>query len=990
VVAYTYITLDDPLETNGTDVRGINDAGQIVGDYRLGPFQGVHGFIYSGGAYTTIDDPLGGEDTIPYGINNTGQIVGQYAGFDGQTHGFLYSDGTYTTLDDPLSDAHTQAIGIDDAGDIVGNYTSGGWHGFIDTGGTYTTIDDPLGTGTFIQGINGTGEIVGDYTGADGGTHGFLYNAGTYTTLDDPLGVNGTNAQGINDAGEIVGYYRDNSLNYHSFLYNNGTYTTFDDANATSGTFATGINNSGEIVGNYTDSGGTYGFLADPTTLVWASASSFPDEVQIYTPSLSHSWFGGTQDFPSADLGTWYGPDFVTDDHTVMRIWAQWNGLVSPILDVAVESTTGADPYYGSGQALAQLVAPSGNFYSLFVNATASLQSYDIQVNAGQTIHHGDELWALLYPSWSAYGADHWLGAAGDLPAVEFLEEGTPVNQPPTIDTTQSSVAGVITEQLNVTASTSLDSTSGAIAFSDPDNGDRPTASVLTQSETVTYTDANGTDDRSQLTSDQISIFENAFSIVPETGNTNSGKIDWTYSIADKNLDFLGVGETLKILAPVQLDDGHGGTVTQDVLVTLNGADDLPVASPDVATAQKGTTVTADAAHGVLVNDSDPDIHDVLHVSALNGLSMGVGHAVTGLYGALTLNADGSYAYVANKNVPQNQNLADTFSYTVDDGHGGTAVSTLSFTIQKGDSHQVPLPFSGDYQVTQGPADGGFGDHTGFSKWSFDFNLPVGTPALAVGHGKVVDMREYVPDGTKASSAKTDKNGKLIPDPTDLSNGSGSDGNYVTIQLDDGTYVSYLHLGHNKVSVNIGDVVNTGDVLGFTGLTGFRTGPHLHIQFGTGFHTAAAIASNPLDIANNVKGIFADGSNDKNSPEYFSNLTVHLDLSGGPKPPIYNAGVGAETFVFQKLSDGGYMIDGFQHGVDKIDLSALDANTALAGDQAFTFSDMNKKVVANSVDWYEKGGNTIVQADNNGDGVADFTLTLAGINHHLSATDFKL
>ena len=41
--------------------------------------------------------------------------------------------------------------------------------------------------------------------------HGYLYNGGTYTAIDDPLGTNGTYAQGINDAGEIVGYYYDAS-----------------------------------------------------------------------------------------------------------------------------------------------------------------------------------------------------------------------------------------------------------------------------------------------------------------------------------------------------------------------------------------------------------------------------------------------------------------------------------------------------------------------------------------------------------------------------------------------------------------------------------------------------------------------------------------------------------------------------------------------------------------------------------------------------------
>src|SRR5262245_58605033 len=49
------------------------------------------------------------------------------------------------------------------------------------------------------------------------------------------------------------------------------------------------------------------------------------------------------------------------------------------------------------------------------------------------------------------------------------------------------------------------------------------------------------------------------------------------------------------------------------------------------------------------------------------------------------------------------------------------------------------------------------------------------------------------------------------------------------------------------------------------------------------------------------------------------------------------------------------------------DLSAIDANSSKKGDQAFGFSGSNKEVVANSVTWSESSGNTIVQADVNGD-----------------------
>ncbi len=59
---YTYTTLNDPLATGGTNAYGINDLGQIVGEY--GGDGGFHGFLYSGGTYVTLDDPLASGITL--------------------------------------------------------------------------------------------------------------------------------------------------------------------------------------------------------------------------------------------------------------------------------------------------------------------------------------------------------------------------------------------------------------------------------------------------------------------------------------------------------------------------------------------------------------------------------------------------------------------------------------------------------------------------------------------------------------------------------------------------------------------------------------------------------------------------------------------------------------------------------------------------------------------------------------------------------------
>ena len=84
------------------------------------------------------------------------------------------------------------------------------------------------------------------------------------------------------------------------------------------------------------------------------------------------------------------------------------------------------------------------------------------------------------------------------------------------------------------------------------------------------------------------------------------------------------------------------------------------------------------------------------------------------------------------------------------------------------------------------------------------------------------------------------------------------------------------------------------------------------------------------------------------------------------------------------------LITDFVSGSDTIDFSTIDANTSKGGNQAFAFGGQNANVVAHSVTWVESSGNTIVQADANGDTTADLHVVLVGINLNLHATDFIL
>src|SRR6266436_3958946 len=175
--AFSFTQVDAPNATL-TRALGINDAGQIVGDFRNST--GTHGFLDTGGSFTQLDVP--GATTLPArGINDAGQIVGVFTNSTG-THGFLDTGGSFTPLD-VSGTSFTTAFGINDAGQIVGFFTnSTGSHAFLDTSGSFTQLDVP-------------GATVGDAT----------------------LGTGGTAAAGINDAGQIAGLFF-NSTGEHGFL----------------------------------------------------------------------------------------------------------------------------------------------------------------------------------------------------------------------------------------------------------------------------------------------------------------------------------------------------------------------------------------------------------------------------------------------------------------------------------------------------------------------------------------------------------------------------------------------------------------------------------------------------------------------------------------------------------------------------------------------------------------------------------------------------
>ncbi|WP_055686620.1 M10 family metallopeptidase C-terminal domain-containing protein [Loktanella sp. 5RATIMAR09] len=97
------------------------------------------------------------------------------------------------------------------------------------------------------------------------------------------------------------------------------------------------------------------------------------------------------------------------------------------------------------------------------------------------------------------------------------------------------------------------------------------------------------------------------------------------------------------------------------------------------------------------------------------------------------------------------------------------------------------------------------------------------------------------------------------------------------------------------------------------------------------------------------------------------------DITGGLGQDTMTGGAGADTFIFNAMSDSrannADIITDFDTGTDRIDLSMIDANLSLAGNQAFTFNAGSAPINTAGAVWtIEDQGDTIIFVDRDGDG----------------------
>src|SRR5919201_4601945 len=119
------------------------------------------------------------------------------------------------------------------------------------------------------------------------------------------------------------------------------------------------------------------------------------------------------------------------------------------------------------------------------------------------------------------------------------------------------------------------------------------------------------------------------------------------------------------------------------------------------------------------------------------------------------------------------------------------------------------------------------GSHLYNDVYAWDFRMPEGVPIVAARAGVVRMARgDSAVGGCDAKFAK--------------------DANYVVIDHGDGTEAQYLHF--SSVTVEAGQKVASGELIGYSGKTGWACGSHLHFKIARRVHNGWNNPSIPAEI----------------------------------------------------------------------------------------------------------------------------------------------
>jgi len=154
-------------------------------------------------------------------------------------------------------------------------------------------------------------------------------------------------------------------------------------------------------------------------------------------------------------------------------------------------------------------------------------------------------------------------------------------------------------------------------------------------------------------------------------------------------------------------------------------------------------------------------------------------------------------------------NIADFSKASTFQMHYNSMMGTLNPNYNENYLYALPYKRGQGYTLTQGF--NGSATHKGRSAYALDFDLPIGTEIHAMRDGIVTAVED-----------KHTEHG--------FSDKFADKANHIVILHDDGTMAMYGHLNTNGVRVKVGQKIYKHMLIGYSGNTGYSSGPHLHVH----------------------------------------------------------------------------------------------------------------------------------------------------------------
>jgi VCBS repeat-containing protein len=268
-----------------------------------------------------------------------------------------------------------------------------------------------------------------------------------------------------------------------------------------------------------------------------------------------------------------------------------------------------------------------------------------------------------------------------------------------TAEITSDPQAATIAERPDTYGAATPDTASGAVTFIDADLSD-------THDVKVTSVHASGV--KTGLADGSVQLSWLSLGPLADSTDGVQGSKSWSFSAPDSYFDYLADGEMVTLTYTVEVSDHHGGVISQDIVVTVNGSND----APDIAhIAPHGLVEQADTAPlttTIPVTFTDLDLSDIGHSAEITGavaagVTTGLALDQTALIalvkpGIVTKAADSttgsvdlsfSAASTAFDYLAKDEVLTLTYTVAIDDGDGGVTPKTFVVTVTGTDDAPV-------------------------------------------------------------------------------------------------------------------------------------------------------------------------------------------------------------------------------------------------------------------------------------------------------------